>query len=270
MECASTVNVTAVPGSIVVLAVRVPFEVRVVVRFVVRHQIGQGETVMAGNKVDTCGRPPPIQFVEVRTSGQPEGEIAKTSAATTPVIAHIISEFPVPLGPQRRKNPQLVPPPHWHPKASDELDSARYVPRCVVIDPHFDWGRDRPLRTPWERTIIYEVHVKGFTKKHPEVPADLRGAFLGLSHPTVIDYFKTLGVTAIELMPAQQFVHDMYLEEHGLKNYWGCDTIGFVTPRNEYSTRSGEIGREVREFKEMVKSLHEAGLEVPSGYGLPD
>ncbi len=144
----------------------------------------------------------------------------------------------------------------------NDLDSARYVPRCIVIDPHFDWGSDQPLRTPWERTVIYELHVKGFTKKHPEVPADLRGKFLGLTHPSVIEYFKTLGVTAIELMPAQAFVHDMYLEELGLKNYWGYNTIGFFTPQNEYATPSGDIGREVREFKQMVKSLHEAGLEV--------
>ena len=127
----------------------------------------------------------------------------------------------------------------------NDLDSARYVPRCVVIDPHFDWGSDQPLRTPWERTVIYELHVKGFTKKHPEVPADLRGKFLGLTHPSVIEYFKTLGVTAIELMPAQAFVHDMYLEELGLKNYWGYNTIGFFTPQNEYATPSGDIGREI-------------------------
>jgi isoamylase len=143
----------------------------------------------------------------------------------------------------------------------NDLDSAKFVPRSVVIDTRFDWGIDRPPHTPWESTVIYELHVKGFTLKHPSVPQEVRGTYLGLAHPAVISYFKTLGVTAIELMPVHQFVQDMYLLEQGLRNYWGYNTIGFFAPHNEYSS-SGEMGEQVREFKFMVKALHEAGLEV--------
>jgi isoamylase len=141
----------------------------------------------------------------------------------------------------------------------NDVDSAPYVPRSVVIDPHFDWGGERPLRTPWDKTVIYELHLKGFTMRHPDVPVPLRGTYLGLTHPAVISYFKTLGVTAIELMPVHQFVHDMYLLERGLKNYWGYNTIGFFAPHNEYSRHQGQ---QVQEFKLMVKCLHDAGLEV--------
>jgi isoamylase len=144
----------------------------------------------------------------------------------------------------------------------NDLDSAPYVPRSVVIDPLFDWGNDRPLRTPWDLTIIYEAHVKGFTMRHPELPARLRGTYLGMAHPAIISYFKKLGVTAIELMPVHQFLHDMYLLEQGLSNYWGYNTIGFFAPHNEYSTNPCDAGRQVREFKLMVKALHKAGLEV--------
>jgi glycogen operon protein len=141
----------------------------------------------------------------------------------------------------------------------NDFDSAPYMPRSVVINPHFDWGGDKPLRTPWDETVVYELHVKGFTMRHPDVPAELRGTYLGLAHPAVISYFKALGVTAIELMPVHQFVHDMHLLERGLKNYWGYNTIGFFAPHNEYCRHPG---RQVQEFKVMVKCLHEAGLEV--------
>jgi isoamylase len=144
----------------------------------------------------------------------------------------------------------------------NDFDSAPFVPRAVVIDSDFDWENDRPLRTPWDMTVIYEAHVKGLTIKHPDIPAGLRGTYLGLAHPTIINYFKTLGVTAIELMPVQQFVHDMYLLERGLRNYWGYNTIGFFAPHNLYSTRMDDPGRQTHEFKLMVKSLHKAGLEV--------
>jgi glycogen operon protein len=144
----------------------------------------------------------------------------------------------------------------------NDLDSARHVPRSVVIDPHFEWGNDEPLRTPWDRTVIYEVHVKGFTQKHPEVPAELRGTYLGMAHPAVIHHLQTLGVTAVELMPVQQFVHDMYLLERGLRNYWGYNTIGFFAAHNEYAMHNRSGGRQVQDFKRMVKALHKAGLEV--------
>jgi isoamylase len=144
----------------------------------------------------------------------------------------------------------------------NDFDSAPYVPRSVVSDPRFDWDNDQPLRTPWDMTVIYEAHVKGFTIKHPGVPAELRGTYLGLAHPVIISYFKILGVTAIELMPVQQFVHDMFLLERGLSNYWGYSTIGFFAPHNAYSTSRNEACRQVQEFKLMVKTLHKAGLEV--------
>ena len=143
----------------------------------------------------------------------------------------------------------------------NDFDSAPYVPRSVVMDPSFDWGNDKPLRTPWNMTVIYEAHVKGLTIKHPGVPPELQGTYLGLAQPAVINYFKRLGVTAIELMPIQEFVHDMYLIERGLNNYWGYSTIGFFAPHNGYSTLKRGV-RHVEDFKLMVKALHEAGLEV--------
>jgi glycogen operon protein len=130
-----------------------------------------------------------------------------------------------------------------------------------VTDPHFDWDNDEPLRTPWEMTVIYEAHVKGLTMKHPDIPGELRGTYLGLAHPAIINYLKVLGVTAVELMPVHQFVHDMYLLQRGLCNYWGYNTVGFFAPHNGYSTGK-DTGRQVHEFKLMVKALHKAGLEV--------
>jgi glycogen operon protein len=146
--------------------------------------------------------------------------------------------------------------------ARNDLDSAPYVPRSVVTDPQFDWENDQPLRTPWENTVIYEAHPKGLTMIHPDVPPDLRGTYLGLAHPAIVSYLKILGISAIELMPVHQFVHDMYLLEKGLRNYWGYNTIGFFAPHNAYSTDMEDSGRELYEFKLMVKALHSAGLEV--------
>jgi len=144
----------------------------------------------------------------------------------------------------------------------NDFDSAPYMPRSVVTHASFDWGNDQPLRTPWDTTVIYEAHVKGFTMKHPNVPPELRGTYLGLAHPAIIRYLKILGVTAIELMPVHQFVHDMYLLERGLSNYWGYSTIGFFAPHNGYSTNTDDVTGHVQEFKLMVKTLHKAGLEV--------
>ena len=138
-------------------------------------------------------------------------------------------------------------------------DSAAYVPRGVVIDPHFDWEGDRPPATPLHETMIYEVHVKGFTARHPDIPPRLRGTYAGLAHPAAVDYLRRLGVTAVELMPVHQFVHAQHLVDRGLRNYWGYDSIGFFAPHHEYSSVPEE---QVREFKVLVKSLHAAGLEV--------
>jgi glycogen operon protein len=140
-------------------------------------------------------------------------------------------------------------------------DSAAYVPKSVVHNPFFDWGHDRPPAVPLHETIIYETHVKGFTARHPEIPAPLRGNYAGLGHPVAIDYLASLGVTAVELLPVHQFVHDAHLVERGLKNYWGYNSIGFFAPHNDYAA-FGQAGEQVQEFKSMVRALHEAGIEV--------
>ena len=143
----------------------------------------------------------------------------------------------------------------------DERDSAPFMPKCVVIDSSFDWGDDRPPAVPLNKSVIYELHVKGFTKLHPEVDEQLRGTYAGLATPPVIDHLHSLGVTAVELLPVHQFVHDGFLLDKGLRNYWGYSTLNFFAPHNEYA-RTKEPGAQVREFKEMVKALHAAGIEV--------
>jgi isoamylase len=140
-------------------------------------------------------------------------------------------------------------------------NSARYVPKSVVHNPYFDWGNDRPPDIPLNESVIYEMHVKGFTARHPDVPRAQRGTYAGLAHPAIIEYLGDLGVTAVELMPVHQFVHDARLVERGLRNYWGYNSIGFLAPHNEYAA-SGQRGEQVAEFKAMVRALHEAGIEV--------
>ncbi len=140
----------------------------------------------------------------------------------------------------------------------DEHDSAEHVPKSVVVNPAFVWGGDRPLRVPWEETLIYEVHVKGFTQQHPDVPPELRGTYAGLGSFAAIDYLQELGVSAVELLPVHHHVNDRRLVEMGLTNYWGYNTIGFFAPESRYSA----TGEPVSEFKTMVKRLHDAGMEV--------
>jgi len=144
---------------------------------------------------------------------------------------------------------------------ADNRDSADGLPKCVVIDPAFSWGDDAPLRTPWHRTLIYELHVKGFTAQHPQVPERLRGTYAGLACPPVLDYLRSMGVTAVELMPVHQFVADKHLVDRGLTNYWGYNSIGFFAPDARYSS-SGFLGQQVTEFKTLVKTLHREGIEV--------
>jgi len=139
----------------------------------------------------------------------------------------------------------------------DKRDNAPGMPKCRVVDTAFTWGDDRPPKTPWHDTIIYELHVKGFTKLHPTVPPELRGTYAGLVSPPAIEHLQRLGVTAVELMPVHLFVDDKHLLDNGLKNYWGYNSIGFLTPDMRYSA-TGSIS----EFKTMVKRLHRAGLEV--------
>jgi len=145
--------------------------------------------------------------------------------------------------------------------AADQHDSAKFVPKAVVVNPFFDWGVDRPPCIPQHETVIYETHVKGFTKLHPDVDKELRGTYAGLAHPAAIDHLKGLGVTAVELMPVHQFIHDSHLIEKKLRNYWGYNSIAYLAPHNEYAA-SGQLGEQVGEFKAMVRALHEAGIEV--------
>ncbi|GIF22370.1 glycogen operon protein [Actinoplanes tereljensis] len=147
------------------------------------------------------------------------------------------------------------------PLSRNDADSAPFAQKSVVVNPFFDWTNDRPLRIPFWETVIYETHVKGITMRHPGIPEDVRGTYSGLAHPRMIEHFKKLGVTAVELMPVHQFVHDSTLVERGLTNYWGYNTIGFFAPHNDYHSFGGH-GGQVQEFKSMVKALHQAGIEV--------
>ena len=142
-----------------------------------------------------------------------------------------------------------------------DLDSARSMPLGVVASRAFDWSGDRAPRVPLSETVIYETHVKGMTMRHPDVPEEMRGSYAGLGHPAVVDHLVRLGVTAVELLPVHQFVHDALLLDKGLRNYWGYSSVGFFAPHAEYSA-SGSGGAQVGEFKSMVKALHEAGIEV--------
>jgi len=147
------------------------------------------------------------------------------------------------------------------PLSRNDGDSGPFAQKSVVVNPFFDWSNDRPLRIPMWQTVIYETHVKGITMRHPGIPADVRGTYSGLAHPTMIKHFRSLGVTAVELMPVHQFVHDSVLLDRGLTNYWGYNTIGFFAPHNDYASFGGR-GGQVQEFKTMVKALHQAGIEV--------
>jgi glycogen operon protein len=141
-----------------------------------------------------------------------------------------------------------------------DTDSASGMPKCVIVDPAFSWGDDMPPATAWHKTIIYELHVKGFTMRDPGVPPELRGTYSALTLPTVIDYLKGLGVTAVELLPVHQFIADKHLKDRGLTNYWGYNSIGYFAPDAGYA--SGGVGQQVAEFKSMVRALHREGIEV--------
>ncbi|NDJ19700.1 glycogen debranching protein GlgX [Myxacorys almedinensis] len=154
----------------------------------------------------------------------------------------------------------------WDDPAEDlsfsELDSAPLMPKSVVVDQGFDWENDTLLQTPWHETIIYEVHVKGFTKSHPDIPEALRGTYAGMAHRAAIEHLQRLGITAVELMPVHHFLAcPGYLADQGLRNYWGYDSVNYFAPYSGYSA-SGTLGEQVNEFKEMVKALHKAGIEV--------
>ncbi len=141
-------------------------------------------------------------------------------------------------------------------------DSAPNVPKSIVVDPTFNWEDDKPLKIPYHRTIIYETHVKGFTKQHPDIPENIRGTYAGLCHPVTIKYLQELGITAIELMPVHHFITDRYLHDKGLTNYWGYNSIGYFAPDARFCSGDPASGIQVNEFKQMVKEFHRAGIEV--------
>ncbi|QLH24713.1 glycogen debranching protein GlgX [Streptomyces sp. Rer75] len=149
----------------------------------------------------------------------------------------------------------------YRPDKRNDLDSAPHTMASVVVNPYFDWGDDRPPRTDYHRTVIYEAHVKGLTMRHPRLPEELRGTYAALAHPAIIEHLTELGVTTLELMPVHQFVHDHRLVDSGLANYWGYNTIGFFAPHNAYASW-GDRGQQVLEFKSAVRALHQAGIEV--------
>jgi glycogen operon protein len=145
--------------------------------------------------------------------------------------------------------------------AFNDADDASRIPKSIVVDETFDWGDDKPLQTPWHETVIYETHVKGYTATHPGIDQELRGTYAGMAQPSAVEHLQLLGVTAVELLPVHHFVHPQHLADQGLRNYWGYDTIGYFAPHSEYSA-SGNGGQQVREFKQLVKTMHEAGIEV--------
>ena len=147
------------------------------------------------------------------------------------------------------------------PEARNDSDSALHVPKAVVINPYFDWANDHAPNTPYHETVIYEAHVKGLTIRHPDIPEELRGTYSGLAHPAMIEHLKGLGVTAVELMPVHEFITDHHLVQRDLTNYWGYNTIAFLAPHHGYGG-SAQPGHQVQEFRAMVRSLHEAGIEV--------
>lgn len=147
------------------------------------------------------------------------------------------------------------------PDELNTMDNREHTMLSVVTNPFFDWGNDRPPGHAYHETVIYEAHVKGLTKTHPALPEDIRGTYAGIGHPAIVEHLKELGVSAIELMPIHQFAQDGHLQELGLKNYWGYNTIGFFAPHNDYAA-GGTRGQQVTEFKTMVKALHEADIEV--------
>lgn len=144
----------------------------------------------------------------------------------------------------------------------DERDSAPFAPLAIVTDDTFDWEGDAPLGTPWHDTVIYEAHVKGLTMRHPDVPEEIRGTYAAIGSKPIIEYLTKLGITAIELLPIQYFADDRHLQEKGLHNYWGYNTLGFFAPQRTYAATKGHPADVVREFREMVKALHKAGIEV--------
>ncbi|MGH3508208.1 MAG: glycogen debranching protein GlgX [Nocardioidaceae bacterium] len=197
--------------------------------------------------------------------GQPYGY--RVSGPWEPALGHLFSPDKLLLDPYTRAVHGELTPHHSVAGMSQDGtpnpgDSAPYVPRSVVVgDDHFDWGNDRRPEVPWRRAVIYEAHVRGLTMLHPEVPEPIRGTYAGLAHPAIIDYLVDLGITSLELLPVQHFLTEPMVSAHGLTNYWGYNPIAFFAPHAAYSS-TGSRGEQVTEFKQMVKALHAAGIEV--------
>ncbi len=164
-------------------------------------------------------------------------------------------------GPVRFAAARVLPYVAGHPDTRDEEDDAAAIPKSVVVDPSFDWEGDVRLETPWSETVIYEMHVKGFTQLGEEIRDDLRGTYAGLASEPAIDYLRSLGVSAVELLPVHQIADEEFLHARGLTNYWGYSSIGYLAPHSGYAA-TGTRGAQVTEFKGMVKALHRAGIEV--------
>ncbi|MDN5859155.1 MAG: glycogen debranching protein GlgX [Pseudonocardia sp.] len=152
--------------------------------------------------------------------------------------------------------------PFGSPEERSDADSGPHIPKSVVVNPFFDWGSDRAPRVPYHETVIYEAHVRGLTMQHPDLPDELRGSYTGLAHPVLIDHYRRLGITAVELMPVHEFLNDHHLHEKGLANYWGYNTIAYLAPHHAYATTGSRPGAQVQEFKAMVRDLHDADIEV--------
>ncbi|MEP9414091.1 glycogen debranching protein GlgX [Gordonia sp. VNQ95] len=186
--------------------------------------------------------------------------------ATAPDVVIETADPPVAHEEIVEPEPAIPPTPEYHdPEPSPsmpQLDSLGHTMLSVVINPFFDWQNDRAPRLPYHQTVIYEAHVKGMTATHPGIPENLRGTYAGLSHPVIIDHLKSLGVTAIELMPVHQFMQDFVLLDQGLRNYWGYNTFGFFAPHADYASNHAQPGSAVTEFKAMVRAFHKAGIEV--------
>jgi isoamylase len=159
-----------------------------------------------------------------------------------------------------RYDPALLAHDVVDPALASALDSAPFMPRGLVVDPSYDWGDDAPPRVPWNRTLLYECHVKGMTMRHPEVPEAMRGRYAGLAHPALLEHFRALGVTTLSILPVHQSAPDAHVAELGLTNYWGYAPLAFLAPDARFA--SGDMGEQIREFREMVRALHRAGLEV--------
>ncbi|MBA3309453.1 MAG: glycogen debranching protein GlgX [Nocardioidaceae bacterium] len=190
----------------------------------------------------------------------------RVSGRWDPAAGHMFNSEKLLLDPYAKAiDRTLVPHPSLAggtPEEPNPGDTAPYTPRSVVIGAdRFDWGDDRRPRVPWRRTVVYEAHVRGFTKLHPDIPEHQRGTFAAMGHPATIGYLQGLGVTSVELLPVQHFLSEPVLSDRGLINYWGYNTVGFFAPHAGYSS-SGTRGEQITEFKQMVKELHSAGLEV--------